>query len=108
MLDKLLKSWILWLSSEDYSRVSHCVCVCDLNALGENLNGSVLSFTSHPQSCLLERKDRLYTLIVNTHGPYQRMSERTFLTINLPYYNSTLYVCLQIPNAPYPIHQGDR
>ncbi|CAF3806195.1 unnamed protein product [Rotaria magnacalcarata] len=75
---------------------------------GENLNGSVLSFTSHPQSCLLERKDRLYTLTVNTHGPYRRMSERAFLTINLPYYNSTLYVCLQLPNESYPIHQGDR
>lgn len=79
-----------------------------INGLGENLNGTNISFTSHPQSCLLEQKDHLYTLIVSASDPYQRMSERAFLTINLPYYGSTLYVCLQSANASFPFHQGKR
>jgi hypothetical protein len=81
---------------------------CHLNVLGKNLNEAVLSFTSHPQSCLLERKDHLFTLTVNDVDPHKGMSERAFLTINLPYYGSTLYICLQPPNASGLFHQGDR
>jgi hypothetical protein len=86
--------------------IAHLI-VCHLNVLGKNLNEAVLSFTSDSESCLLERKDHLYTLTVNDFDPHKGMSERAFLTINLPYYDSTLYICLQPPNSSDSFHQGD-
>ncbi|CAF1120410.1 unnamed protein product [Adineta steineri] len=75
---------------------------------GKNLNGSIISFTSHPNTCSLEQKDHLYTLTMDTIDSSQSMIEQAFFTLNLPYYGSTLYVCLQSPNTPYACHQGDR
>jgi hypothetical protein len=61
---------------------------------GENLDGAQLSFTTHGDSCQWERKDKIYKLTVNASDPHDRMSERAFIILNLPYYNSTLYMCL--------------
>ncbi len=76
--------------------------------LGENLDGAELSFTTHFKSCQWERKDRLYKLEVHESDPHERMSERAFINLNLPYYNSTLYMCLKPANMNEVFHQGDR
>jgi hypothetical protein len=76
--------------------------------LGENLDGATLSFTTHPQSCQWERKDRSYKLHVDRTDPAQRMSERAVIVINLPYYNSTLFVCLTPAGSSEAIHQENR
>ncbi|CAF1462085.1 unnamed protein product [Adineta steineri] len=75
---------------------------------GENLDGAQLSFTTHPKSCQWERKDTVYKLKVDAHDPHERMSDRAFITLNLPYYNSTLYMCLTPTNSNEVFHQGDR
>ncbi|CAF0973748.1 unnamed protein product [Rotaria sp. Silwood1] len=75
---------------------------------GENLDGAQLSFTTHSGSCQWERKNKVYTLKVNAFDPHERMSERAFITLNLPYYNSTLYMCLTPSNSNEVFHQGDR
>jgi len=77
-------------------------------SLGENLDGAQLSFTTHPESCQWERKDKIYKLKVNASDPHDRMSERAYITLNLPYYNSTLYMCLTPRNSNEVFHQGDR
>ncbi|CAF1141906.1 unnamed protein product [Rotaria sordida] len=75
---------------------------------GENLDGAELSFTTHSESCEWERKDKIYTLEVDQFDPHERMSERAYITLNLPYYNSTLYMCLRPSNTNEVFHQGDR
>ncbi|CAF0976819.1 unnamed protein product [Rotaria sordida] len=75
---------------------------------GENLNGAKLSFTTHPKSCQWERKDKIYELLVDEKDPHERMSERAYIHLNLPYYNSTLYMCLTPSNSNEVFHQGNR
>jgi hypothetical protein len=75
---------------------------------GENLDGSQLSFTTHSKSCQWERKNKIYKLKVNQFDPHERMSERAYITLNLPYYNSTLYMCLTPANSNEVFHQGNR
>jgi hypothetical protein len=36
------------------------------------------------------------------------MSERAYITFNLPYYNSTLYICLTPANSTEVFHQANR
>jgi len=36
------------------------------------------------------------------------MSERAWIILNLPYYNSTLYMCLTPANSTDVFHQGSR
>jgi hypothetical protein len=67
-----------------------------------------LSFTTHSQSCQWDRKDTIYKLEVDESDPHERMSERAFITLNLPYYNYTLYMCLKPANSNEVYHQGDR
>ncbi|CAF2320775.1 unnamed protein product [Rotaria sp. Silwood2] len=75
---------------------------------GENLDGAQLSFTTHPESCQWERKNKIYTLQVDATDPHERMSERAFIDLTLPYYNSTLYMCLTPTNSNEVFHQGNR
>jgi hypothetical protein len=75
---------------------------------GENLDGAQLSLTTHPESCQWERKDKIYKLKVNASDPHDRMSERAYIILNLPYYNSTLYMCLTPTNSNEVFHQGVR
>ncbi len=79
-----------------------------LFCLGENLHGAQLSFTAHPESCQWERKDKIYTLKVDASDPHERMSERAFIILNLPDYNSTLFMCLTPKNSSEVFHQGKR
>lgn len=76
--------------------------------LGENLDGAQLSFTTHSQSCEWERKNKVYTLKVDASDPHERLMERAYVTFNLPYYNSTLYMCLTPTNSNEVFHQGNR
>lgn len=80
----------------------------DFAIYGENLNGAVLSFTTHSKSCQWERKDRTYTLQIEKKDPHQRMTERAYVSLNLPHYNSTLYMCITPANSKDVFHQGDR
>lgn len=88
--------------------------LCEINRrvfflfVGENLNGAQLSFTTHSKSCQWERKDRIYELKVEQKDPHQRMTERAYISLNLPYYNSTLYMCLRPAKSQDVFHQGDR
>ncbi|CAF2869983.1 unnamed protein product [Rotaria sp. Silwood2] len=75
---------------------------------GENLDGAQLSFTTHSDSCQWERKNKIYTLKVDVLDPHERMSERAYIILNLPYYNSTLYMCLTPSNSDDVFHQGNR
>ncbi len=75
---------------------------------GENLKGGQLSFTTHSKSCQWERKDKMYKLEVNESNSMGHMSERAYITLNLPYYNSTLYMCFTPANSDEAFHQGDR
>ena len=79
-----------------------------LSFLGQNLQGAQLSFTTHPQSCQWERKERTYTLEVQASDPSIPMNEVAHITINLPYYNSTLFLCLTPENSQRVTHLGDR
>lgn len=94
----------LWI----FPLLSSCLIPYPLDILGKNLDGAVLSFTSHPDTCKLERRDHLYTLTVTDVDSQKGMSEHALVTINLPYYDTTLYVCLQPPNATDSFHQGDQ
>ncbi len=76
--------------------------------LGDNLDGAQLSFTTHSASCQWERKDKIYKLKVDASDPHERMSERAFIVLNLPYYNSTLFMCLTPTNSNEVFHQGNR
>ena len=80
----------------------------NLFILGENLDGAQLSFTTHDQSCQWERKDRVYVLKVNPADPHDRMSERAYVILNLPDYNSTLYMCITPNGSNEVFHQGNR
>ena len=93
--------WYAW--DKDRSKAN----VYDLH-LGENLNGAKLSFTTHSKSCQWDRKDRIYELQVDASDPHERMSERAFIALNLPYYNSTLFMCLTPSGSNEVFHQGDR
>jgi len=79
-----------------------------LFSLGEDLDNAQLSFTTHPRSCDWDRKNRIYNLKVDQFDPHERMSERAFVTLNLPYYNDTLYVCLTPAHSNDVFHQGNR
>lgn len=50
----------------------------------------------------------MYTLKVDQFDPHERMSERAYINLNLPYYNSTLYICLTPTNSNEVFHQGNR
>lgn len=75
---------------------------------GDNLDGAKLSFTTHSKSCEYERKDITLKLQVDSSDRHERMSERAFIDINLPYFNSTLFMCLQPANSNEIYHQGAR
>ncbi|CAF0803215.1 unnamed protein product [Adineta ricciae] len=75
---------------------------------GDNLDGAELSFTTHAASCAWDRKDKVYKLEVDEADPHERMSERAFITLNLPYYNSTLYMCITPVGSNEVFHQGNR
>ena len=75
---------------------------------GENLDGAELSLTTHSSNCQWERKDTIYQLKVPPSDPHERMSERAFINIKLPYYKSTLYMCLTTPDSNEVFHQGNR
>lgn len=74
------------------------------------MNGSNLSFTSHPERCLFERKDHVFTLIVTepTIHTNVHVKEQARVTIKLPYYGGTLFMCLQSPKESIPLHQGNQ
>ncbi|CAM4897569.1 unnamed protein product [Rotaria socialis] len=75
---------------------------------GKNLDGAELSFTTHPESCQWERKNAIYRLKVEEASSQHRTSEYAFINLNLPYYNSTLYMCLTSANSSEVLHCGDR
>jgi hypothetical protein len=50
----------------------------------------------------------MYKLEVNESNSMGHMSERAYITLNLPYYNSTLYMCFTPANSDEAFHQGDR
>ena len=87
-------------------------CFFFFSRSGENLDGAELSFTTHKESCQWERKDTVYRLTVKAAAaaaaPQGHMSERAFVTFNLPYYNSTLYLCLSPKGSHEAFHQGNR
>ncbi|CAF1471472.1 unnamed protein product [Adineta ricciae] len=74
---------------------------------GENLNNSHLSFTTHAESCIWERKDRIYLLQVNESNPNSHVGELAYVTLHLPFYNSTLYLCVTPPDSSRAFHQGN-
>ena len=76
--------------------------------LGDNLHGAQLSFTTHPESCQWDRKNKVYDLKVDEEDPHERMSERAFINLHLPYFNSTLFMCLQPNGSNEVFHQGNR
>ncbi|CAF1187112.1 unnamed protein product [Didymodactylos carnosus] len=76
---------------------------------GYYLDGSVLSFTTHGESCEYDRKDKRYLLtIVSDHSlqNQQKTIEQAHIVLNLPYYGSTLYMCLRGLNSKDIYHQG--
>lgn len=78
-----------------------------IEILGENLNNSDLSFTTHAESCTWERKDRIYQLQVNESNPNPHIGELAYITVNLPFYNSTLYLCVTPADSNKAFHQGN-
>ncbi len=50
----------------------------------------------------------MYKLKVDQFDPHEHMSERAYINLTLPYYNSTLYICLTPANSNEVFHQGDR
>lgn len=50
----------------------------------------------------------MYQLKVDPLDRHGRMSERAFIYLNLPYYSSTLYMCLTPANSNEVFHQGAR
>jgi hypothetical protein len=79
-----------------------------LFCLGDNLNGAQLSFTTHSEACQWDRKNKMYELKVDETDPHERMSERAFIVLHLPYFNSTLYMCLTPKGSNEVFHQGNR
>lgn len=75
---------------------------------GENLHDAKLSFTTHAANCQFERIDISYHLEVNASDTHERISERAFVNIRLPHYNSTLFLCLEPANSSVVTHQGNR
>lgn len=71
---------------------------------GVNLHDAQLSFTTHRNSCQYERKDFVYPLRVESID----RNERAFVQLNLPFYNSTLFLCLTPKNSLVVLHQGNR
>ena len=78
---------------------------CILFALGENLDGAQLSFTTHTESCQWERRSKVYRININSN---RSIDAHASITINLPYYSSILYMCLTPKNSTKVIHQGSR
>ncbi|UJR08015.1 hypothetical protein I4U23_012293 [Adineta vaga] len=101
------KSYVFNENAKQEWQISHDTNV-QFVIYGKNLNGSILSFTIDSESCSFERKNHSYILTTSSSNSDQTIIEQVFLTINLPYYSSTLYICLQSRDVTQPSHQGDR
>ncbi|CAF0745015.1 unnamed protein product [Adineta steineri] len=75
---------------------------------GEQLHDAEISFTTHAESCQWERKNKMYKLQVNQSSRHEHKFDRAYVTLNLPYYNSTLYLCLTPANSNEVLHQGNQ